>query len=83
MAELAAGSCDPEAVKNWIPELLRKADFSARTLSDLNDRAFRGYADRALADDQLTEDEEQQLLGVGSLLGVDQETLSGLSLIHI
>lgn len=64
---------DSDAVAQQISALLDDANLPSKKVQDLNDRAFRSYAEQALADDILSEGEEAHLREVGLLLGVDQE----------
>lgn len=68
---------DPEQTKRLSARLTDQGLMSLgqRERLKLGEQAFLQYAENALADDHLTEDEEEALMGLASAVGFEQEDL--------
>jgi hypothetical protein len=69
---------DPEWSRQVVAKLEgdeRLAVLSKRELRKLGEQAFLRYADAALEDDHLTENEEDVLMGLAEVMGYDQSDL--------
>jgi hypothetical protein len=73
LGDLASSPADVKISAERIAQLLADAELPEGDKQRLNDRAFRSYAERALADDLLSKSEETYLLELGSALGIDQD----------
>jgi hypothetical protein len=78
--ELLAGMTEGTVELGGLGQQLRAAASAAglreRKAEQLADQAFRRLIERALADDLLTEDEEEELLAAGAEVGVDNAALN-------
>jgi hypothetical protein len=75
VASLSDGANLPEVLPR-VTELEASASFSASELQKINAGALRSYAETALADDLLTEDEEHSFSDVAQALGYDEDKIA-------
>ena len=73
--EMVAGHVDLVGLGDRLQAAARSAGLRTRKAASLQEQAFRGLAERLLADDVLTEHEEREFLRVAAALGYDQGTL--------
>lgn len=72
---IAAGTQDAQSAAPLLTEAARVASLSAEETKRINAAAFRQFADRVLADDHLTEQEEAELTHVCNTFGFDGDGL--------
>jgi hypothetical protein len=72
---LASGELQPAQAASLLEAAGPRADLSESERASLKAGAFRGYTDTILADDILSEDEEQTFEQTADALGIDQDAM--------